>query len=591
MAKSQSKRMTLRQKYKIKRKVSEHIRQQKKAAKKAKAQGIKKKKPKIVNGIPNNYPFKDNVLQNLALRKEEKEMEMKKAKLERRETKKRLRSIEEVAMDAQSKNVEYSSRLTLSDAPEAGFSATDSSRKAYFREFRRVVDESDVILEVLDARDPLGCRCVDIEKFIMQRDPQKRIVLVLNKIDMIPRENAQQWLTYLRKQLPTVAFKASTQQQQRIGHMKVDLSKVSESQMKSKECLGADVLLKLLKNYARNRDIKTAISVGVIGYPNVGKSSLINSLKREKVVVVGATPGVTKVKQEIHLDKHIRLLDCPGIVFAAKDTTDTGILLRSNAIKVNQIDDSAAAVDLIVKQCSKEKLMALYAIADFKDSREFLGQLAQKRGKMKKRGVPNYEEVARVVLQDWNSGKVPFFTVPPLPSSSSSSSLLVDESTSSSLVTQWAKEFDIDALLSDEKEVLDSANVHLDGEQLVGGGTSIDGEMLETHMEESVQISIAPIKKRKKMDNDKGKDEELPESINKLWKKEQKKLKKSRAASSDAMEESADMNGDYSFSSDFVPASFANGNEEEDDDDDDIGEEEEGEEEDDDDDGEDLDIQ
>ncbi len=54
-------------------------------------------------------------------------------------------------------------------------------------------------------------------------------------------------------------------------------------------------------------------------------------------MVVGATPGVTKVKQEIHLDKHIRLLDCPGIVFAAKDTTDTGILLRSNAIKVNQV--------------------------------------------------------------------------------------------------------------------------------------------------------------------------------------------------------------------------------------------------------------
>ena len=323
MAKSQSKRMTLRQKYKIKKKVAEHIRQQKKASKKARAQGQKKKKPKIVNGIPNNYPFKDDVMQTMAIRKEEKEAEMKKAKLERRETRKRLRSMEEVAMDAESKNMEYTSRLSLSDTPQAGFSATDSSRKTYFREFRRVVDESDIILEILDARDPLGCRCVDIEKFIMQRDPQKRIVLVLNKIDMIPRENAQQWLTYLRKQLPTIVFKASTQQQQRIGHMKVDINKASESQMKSKECLGADVLLKLLKNYARNRDIKTAITVGVIGYPNVGKSSLINSLKREKVVVVGATPGVTKVKQEIHLDKHIRLLDCPGIVFAAKDTTDT----------------------------------------------------------------------------------------------------------------------------------------------------------------------------------------------------------------------------------------------------------------------------
>ena len=119
MAKSQSKRMTLRQKYKIKRKVSEHIRQQKKAAKKARAQGIKKKKPKIVNGIPNNYPFKDEVMQTLAIRKEEKENEIKKAKLERRETRKRLRSMEELASDAQSKNMEFSSRLSLSDTPQA----------------------------------------------------------------------------------------------------------------------------------------------------------------------------------------------------------------------------------------------------------------------------------------------------------------------------------------------------------------------------------------------------------------------------------------------------------------------------------------
>lgn len=87
--------------------------------------------------------------------------------------------------------------------------------------------------------------------------------------------------------------------------------------METRECLGADTLLQLLKNYARNKDIKTAITVGVVGLPNVGKSSLINSLKRTRVANVGNAPGVTRNVQEIHLDKHIRLLDSPGLVIAS----------------------------------------------------------------------------------------------------------------------------------------------------------------------------------------------------------------------------------------------------------------------------------
>lgn len=64
-----------------------------------------------------------------------------------------------------------------------------------------------------------------------------------------------------------------------------------------KETLGADMLLGILKNYARSRNMKTAITVGVVGLPNVGKSSLINSLKRTRSVAVGSTPGLTRSMQ------------------------------------------------------------------------------------------------------------------------------------------------------------------------------------------------------------------------------------------------------------------------------------------------------
>jgi nuclear GTP-binding protein len=287
MTKTQTKRKTLRQKYKIKKKVAEHKRQQKKAAKKAKTLGLKKSKIRKDTEIPNSYPFKKEVLQALQTKKEleqEEKMEKKQAKKAERKRKRESEmmgagSVEELQRRAQMKQMEYESKseLTAGDEEQSLHTANDGSRKAYFREFRKVVDESDVILEVLDARDPMGCRCLEIEKFIMQRDPNKRIVLVMNKIDLVPKENIQDWLACLRKNLPAIAFKSSTQQQNsKIGRVNKSVTKLSEAQLKVTQCIGADTLMKLLKNYTRNQNIKTSITVGVIGYPNVGKSSLIN---------------------------------------------------------------------------------------------------------------------------------------------------------------------------------------------------------------------------------------------------------------------------------------------------------------------------
>ena len=111
----------------------------------------------------------------------------------------------------------------------------------------------------------------------------------------------------------------------------------SSDQLGNSECLGGEQLLQLLKNYSRNRNLKTSVTVGVIGYPNVGKSSLINSLVRTRAVEVGAQAGITKVAQEVHLDKKVKLLDCPGIVFA-KDENDVSVILR-NHVKLSAVTD------------------------------------------------------------------------------------------------------------------------------------------------------------------------------------------------------------------------------------------------------------
>ncbi|RKO88892.1 P-loop containing nucleoside triphosphate hydrolase protein, partial [Blyttiomyces helicus] len=323
----------------------------------------------------------------------------------------------------------------ISEAAVSG--QKDNSRKAYYKEFKKVVENADVILEVLDARDPLGCRTREIEEMILNAGINKRVILILNKIDLVPREVVVQWLKYLRNEFPTIAFKASTQAQRaNLGQSTVSTDKASDNLLNSSECLGADNLIKLLKNYCRNANIKTSVTVGVVGFPNVGKSSVINSLKRSKVCNVGAAPGVTKVSQTIQLDKNIKLLDCPGIVFSrsSREGDEAEVLLR-NCVKVELLDDPIAPVEVIVNRCKPEQLVQLYSVPMFAGVNDFLIQLARQRGKLKRGGIPDLENAARSVLQDWNTGRIPFYTVPP------ASGLAVDSHVSSTVVAGWSAEF------------------------------------------------------------------------------------------------------------------------------------------------------
>ena len=96
-----------------------------------------------------------------------------------------------------------------------------------------------------------------------------------------------------------------------------------EKMTNASTAVGVDSLMNILKNYARiegdDKKLKQLITVGVVGFPNVGKSSLINSLKRSKAAATGNTPGVTKSMQEIQLDKNIVLIDSPGVVLSTTE--------------------------------------------------------------------------------------------------------------------------------------------------------------------------------------------------------------------------------------------------------------------------------
>jgi len=288
-----------------------------------------------------------------------------------------------------------------------------NSRRAYLRELRKVVDRADVILHVLDARDPIGTKSKSVEDMVLANG-KKKLVLVLNKADLVPREALMGWLTFLRQSFATIPFKCNTQSQK--GNLSIGSGKVTKQQegaLKSNHAIGAEELLGLLKNYARVGDTKSIITVGIVGFPNVGKSSLINSLTRTRAVAVSAIPGFTKVTQEVILDKNIRLIDSPGIVFADGDSAAT--VLR-NCINVEEMEDVLTPVQSILDRCPQEYLMQLYSIPRFKDKDclSFLALVAKATGKLKKGGIPNTDSAARSILHDWNCGKIKFYCKPPV---------------------------------------------------------------------------------------------------------------------------------------------------------------------------------
>ncbi|XP_060084398.1 guanine nucleotide-binding protein-like 3 homolog, partial [Ylistrum balloti] len=350
-----SKRQSARHRYKVEKKVRQH---KKKVKKMEKKNGSKKMKKDP--GIPNSLPFKEIVLKEAQERKQRLEEEQQKRKQKRKKDRERnlakKRNLEGILKDAQKRSGEYEKKKTSGTTAEgkASGKAVETSLKAFYKEFRKVVDAADVVLEVLDARDPLGSRCAQMEEAIISSGANKRLVLVLNKIDLVPRENVEAWLTHLRNEFPTVAFKASTQTQaDNLSQKKVTLATVSEDVLKSSHCIGAEILMKLLGNYCRSKDIKTAIRVGVVGFPNTGKSSIINSLKRCKACNVGSQPGITRAMQEVQLDKHIKLLDSPGVVMAT-GASDMSVILR-NCVKLETLEDPVGPVEAILKRCSKEQ--------------------------------------------------------------------------------------------------------------------------------------------------------------------------------------------------------------------------------------------
>ncbi len=160
-----------------------------------------------------------------------------------------------------------------------------------------------------------------------------------------------------------------------------------------------------------HRDKKN-ISIGFIGYPNVGKSSIINTLKKRNVCKSAPIPGETRVWQYVALTKRIYLIDCPGVVNdSTGHDTDTDKILKS-VLRAEKVQEPLEHIPGILAKAKKEYLQKLYKVQDWIDHEDFISQLAVNYGKLKKGGEPDLKTMSKIVLMDWQRGKIPFFTPP-----------------------------------------------------------------------------------------------------------------------------------------------------------------------------------
>ena len=396
---NKSKRMPTHKKMKIDKKIRQSKKKMRKEAKKMKKAGIvNKKRSSNELKVPNLYPYKKELLEQYKRKKYGHELEPKAAILDAQH----LLAVTEEKADP---------TMEEEQNQEVNPVKIKNSKKS----LEYIYDNADVLVEVLDARDPMGCRCRNLERQFIATDPTKKIVLVLNKIDLVPLEIVSKWKAILSREFPTVLFKANTQEQnknlssvQLYGKSVENRQDLAGELVDSAKAVGADKLLELIKNYCRGN---SSITLGVVGYPNVGKSSVINSLTKRKSAGVSSQPGFTRGVQEIEIDGTTRIIDSPGVVFSGED--ETTLLLR-NTIKPEYVTDLDKAVEEIIKRVNREELLKLYKIPDFANYKEFLVSLAETKGKLKKGGIYDLEAVARILIQDWNTGKLRYFVAPPV---------------------------------------------------------------------------------------------------------------------------------------------------------------------------------
>ena len=258
---------------------------------------------------------------------------------------------------------------------------------------RRMMQEDmkliDLVIELLDARVPLSSRNPDIDELAAN----KSRMILLNKADLADSEKTSQWTSYFEEK----------------GCFVVTLDARNRKNMKSvTEAIEEACKAKIERDRKRgilNRPVRAM----VVGIPNVGKSTFINSFAGKAATKTGNKPGVTKGKQWIRLNKKVELLDTPGILWPKFEDQTIGMKLALiGSIKDEILNTEELALELIclLRQQYPGVLKARYEVEETGEHHEILMEIAKARNYLKKGGEPDYSKAAAVLLDEFRSGVI-----------------------------------------------------------------------------------------------------------------------------------------------------------------------------------------
>ncbi|CAI5438680.1 unnamed protein product [Caenorhabditis angaria] len=312
-------------------------------------------------------------------------------------------------------------RSDLSELQEVdGLALTPFERNPdMWRELWRVVEKSDVIVQIVDARNPLLFRSKDLDNYVKEVDPAKQILLLANKADLLKPEQLLMWKEYFDSENINVIFWSALDEQMETideenGQQEISPPSTSNDLIVTNR----EELIKRLKSVGHASDEISAkpVMVGMVGYPNVGKSSTINKIAGGKKVSVSSTPGKTRHFQTINIDKQLCLCDCPGLVMPSFSFGRSEMFLNGT-LPIDQMRDHFSPTSLLLSRVPVHVIEHMYSIMlpemEKPSAVNLLNSLAFMRGFMASSGIPDCSRAARMLLKDVVNGKLIWAAAPP----------------------------------------------------------------------------------------------------------------------------------------------------------------------------------
>ena len=256
------------------------------------------------------------------------------------------------------------------------------------RQMQEDIKLVDLVIELVDARIPVSSRNPDIDTL----GKGKARLILLNKSDLADERKNEGWTEFFKKK----------------GYYVVRMDARNKGSMKQVSAIIAEACKEKTERDLRRGIKNRPVRAMVVGIPNVGKSTFINTFAGKACAKTGNKPGVTKGKQWIRLNKNVELLDTPGILWPRFENQEVGqrlAMIGSMNDEVLNLDELALDTIKFLLKEYPGNLKERYGIEEDAEALQVMEAIAARRGCVKQGGVTDYEKTAGIVLDDFRSGR------------------------------------------------------------------------------------------------------------------------------------------------------------------------------------------